>query len=80
MCYDENLYIWSTIKAYSVSNELIFFFPKSVHDLYYLRAESLNLEVPQLVLIPTRFLSISLCDYCRQYLSAVGNIPDDQLD
>ena len=80
MCYDENLYIWSTIKAYSVSNELIFFFPKSVHDLYYLRAESLNLEVPQLVLIPTRFLSISLCDYCRQYLSAVGNLPDDQLD
>jgi hypothetical protein len=80
VCYDENLYKWSAIKDYSVSKELIFFFPKSVHDLYYLRAESLDLEVPQLVLVPTCVLSISLCDYCRQYLSAVGNLPDDQLD
>lgn len=80
MCYDENLYRLSAIKDYSVSKELIFFFPKSVHDLYYLRAESLDLEVSQLVLVPTCLLSISLCDYCCQYLSAVGNLPDDQLD
>ena len=80
MCYDENLYRLSAIKDYSVSKELIFFFPKSVHDLYYLRAESLDLEVSQLVLVPTCLLSISLCDYCRQYLSSVGNLPDDQLD
>ena len=68
------------VNAYPVSKELILFFPQGVHDLHYLRAEPLNLEVPKLVLVPTRLYSISLCDYRRQYLSALDNLPDDQLD
>ena len=68
------------LNGYPVSKELILFFPKGVYYLNYLRAKPLHLEVPQLILVPTCLLSISLCDYRRQYLSALGNLPDDQLD
>ena len=68
------------LNGYPVSKELILFFPQGVHNLHYLRAEPLDLEVPQLVLIPSCLLSISLCDYRRQYLGAFGNLPDDELD